>query len=121
MIYLVIGICIFHVEAVSLTCDNTTDVCPGTELTCICSVYSTNSGVMWTLPGSETILLDEKVGSNGTTTDGTFFAANTNKTGGVLESILIYTVTESLVNGTIECLRLGGIAMSTIITDTLAG
>ena len=49
-----------------MTCDNTTDICPGTKLTCNCSVSSTSAGVIWTLPGSETIALDDKVGSNST-------------------------------------------------------
>ena len=84
-----------------MTCDNTTNVCPGTELTCNCSVNST--GVIWRLPGSATIALDDKVGTNDTTTNGIFVAIVTNNTGGVLESMLIYTATESLVDGTIEC------------------
>ena len=94
---------LFHVEAVSLTCDDTTGVCPGTELTCTCSVDS--PGLAWRLPGPETITFDDKagVGSNKTTTNGTFVAVFTNNTGGVLESMLIYTATESLVDGTIVC------------------
>ena len=92
----VVGV-LFHVEAVSLTCDN----CPGTEFTCTCSVNST--GVIWRLPGSEIIVLDDKVGSNSTTTNGIFFAVVTNNTGVVLESMLIYTANASLVNATIEC------------------
>ena len=86
-----------------MTCDNTTDVCPGTELTCNCSVESDK--LAWRLPGSEAIAFDDKagVGSNETTTNGIFVAVVTNNTGGVLESMLIYTATESLVNGTIEC------------------
>ena len=85
-----------------MTCDNTTSVCPGTELTCCtCSVHS--PGLTWTLPGSATIRLDDKfVGSNNAT-DGIFFAVVTNNIGGVLESMLIYTATESLVNATIKC------------------
>ena len=51
---------LFHVEAVSLTCDDTTDVCPGTELTCTCSV--SNDALIWILPGSETLSIDEKRG-----------------------------------------------------------
>ena len=81
-----------------MTCD---DVCPGTELTCTCIVNSI--GLIWTLPGSETIPLDDKVGINGTTTNGLFVAVVTNNTGGVLKSMLIYTATESLVNATIVC------------------
>ena len=87
------------------------DVCPGTELmlTCTCSVNST--GLAWRLPGSETIVFDEKYGigstSNRTTTDGMFVAVVTNNTGGVLESMLIYTATESLVNGIIKCVAQG--------------
>ena len=88
-----------------MTCDDATDVCPGTKLTCncTCSVNSTSAGLIWRLPGSETITLDEKVGNNGTTTNGLFIAVvtSTNNTGGVLEYMLIYTATESLVNGTI--------------------
>ena len=89
-----------------MTCDSTTDVCPGTELTCTCSVPSV--GLTWRLPGSETIQLDDKavVGSNKTTTDG-IFAVVTNNTGGGIESMLIYTATESLVNGTIVCAEEG--------------
>ena len=104
-----------------MTCDdaddNTTDVCRGT---CTCSVES--DGLIWRLPGSVSIVFDDKagVGSNGTT-DGIFFAVITNKTGGVLESMLTYA-TESLVNGTIECSgNAGAGAMSTTINVTLAG
>ena len=74
----VVGV-LFHVEAVSLTCnddiDDDDDTCPGTDVTCTCSVLT--AGVLWRLPGSETILLDDKLGSSGT--DGTFFAVITNK------------------------------------------
>ena len=90
-----------------MTCDNTTDVCPGTELTCTCSVNSTNAGLIWRLPGSETIGFDDKegvaIGSNKTTTNGIFLAVIITNNTGVLESMLIYTATESLVDGTIEC------------------
>ena len=113
------------VEAVSLTCDNTTGVCPGTEVTCTCSLNST-MGLTWTLPpavpGSETIPLDSKVGSKGT--NGIFCAVITNNNTGVLESMLIYNATESLVNDNIKCegvVGQGGIVMSTTITVTLAG
>ena len=40
-----------------MTCDDTTDVCPGTELTCTCSVES--DGLIWRLPASETIALED--------------------------------------------------------------
>ena len=105
-----------------MTCDNTTDVCPGTELTCNCSIDS--PGLVWNLPGSETIPLDDKVGSEGTTASGIFFAVITNnKTGGVLESMLIYTATVSLVNATIECKELGvmGRSVSATIIYIFAG
>ena len=114
---------LFHVEAVSLTCDNTTDVCPGTELTCTCSVDS--PGLVWILPGSEKLSSDDKGKFTvNVTTDGTFVAVVTNNTGGVLESMLIYTATESLVNGTIECKEEGisnAESASVTITDTFAG
>ena len=92
----------YRSEAVSLTCDDT-----GTGLTCNCSVSSPE--LAWRLPGSETIIFDDKadVGSNKTTTNGIFFAVVTTKTGGILESILIYTANESLVNATIECKEQG--------------
>ena len=105
-----------------MTCDNTTDVCPGTELTCTCGVNST--GLIWTLPGLETMALDDKVGSNSTTTNGTFFAVVTNNTGVVLESMLIYTATESLVKGSIVCEGQGLVqprSASITINDTFAG
>ena len=107
--------------SISLTCDNTTDVCPGTELTCTCSV--SNDGLIWRLPGSGEILIDDKGEfSSNVTTYGIFIAVVTNNTGGVLESMLIYTATESLVNAIITCsgaVRAG--AMSTMITVTFAG
>ena len=95
----------YRSEAVSLTCDDATDVCPGTKLTCTCSVNSTSAGLIWRLPGSGTIAFDDKegVGSNRTTDNGIFFAVITTNNTGVLESMLIYTATESLVNDTIEC------------------
>ena len=110
-----------------MTCDDATDVCPGTELTCTCSV--SNDALIWTLPaGSENIAFDDKgVGTNRTTANGIFFAVVTNNTvvatndtGGFLESMLIYNATESLVDDTIECSGNAG-AVSTTITDTLAG
>ena len=109
-----------------MTCDNTTDVCPGTELTCNCSTnISNNTGLIWALPGSKTITFDIKDGvgmrKNSTTTnDIIFFAVVTNNTGGIMESMLIYTATESLVDDTIKCSGHVG-AMSTTITVTLAG
>ena len=115
-----------------MTCNDTTDVCPGTELTCICSVSS--SGLAWRLPGSEfktlTLAFDDKEGAlvgsckKKSTTDSTFVAVITNNTGGVLESILIYTATESLANGTIECKEEGNSqlrSVTAVITDTFAG
>ena len=108
-----------------MTCDDTTDVCPGTELTCTCSVNSTsgNIALIWTLPGSVNIALDDKVSSNSTTTNGMFFAVVTNNTGVVLKSMLIYTANESLVNGTIECKEpaMGQPNASVTINDTFAG
>ena len=109
-----------------MTCDNTTDVCPGTELTCTCSV--SNDALIWTLPGSGVISIDDKGEFSGNvTTSGIFVAVLTNNTvvndtGGFLESMLIYTATESLVNDTIECSgNAGAGAMSTTITVTIAG
>ena len=107
-----------------MTCDNTTDVCPGTELTCACSV--TNAGLVWTLPGPGEISIDDKGQfTNNVTTNGIFVAVIiillfTNNTGGVLESMLIYTATESLVDATIECSG-NEESVSTTITVTLAG
>ena len=111
----------YRSEAVSLTCDDTTDVCPGTELTCTCSVSST--GLIWTLPGSGEIAIDDKGEFSGNVnTNGIFLAVLTNNTGGILESMLIYNATESLVNVTIMCSgNAGAEAMSTTITVTLAG
>ena len=113
-----------------MTCDDTTDVCPGTELTCTCSV--SNDALIWTLPaGSENIAFDDKegVGTNRTTANGIFVAVLTNNTvvatndtGGIVESMLIYTANESLVNDTIVCSgNAGAGAMSTMITVTIAG
>ena len=123
----VVGV-LFHVEAVSLTCDDTTDVCPGTELTCTCNV--SNDGLIWTLPGSGVISIDDKGEfSSDANTYGIFVAVLTNNTvaaingtGGFLESMLIYTANESLVDATINCSgNAGAGAMSTTITVTLAG
>ena len=114
---------------VLLTCDDTTDVCPSTELTCTCSVIN-NTGLIWTLPGSGVISIDDKGEfSSNVNTNGIFVAVLTNNTvvalnntGGILESMLIYTANESLVNATIVCSGNGGAgAMSTTITVTLAG
>ena len=105
---------------VSLTCDDTTGVCPGTELTCTCSIYSPI--MVWALPGSESIVFSNSDAVGSIIANGIFVAVVTNNTGGVLESVLIYTATESLVNATIECQSvINGEAVSTIITDTLAG
>ena len=117
-------------EAVSLTCDNTstTDVCPGTELTCTCSI--SNDKLIWTLPGSRNniIVFDNTEGVGSNSSNGIFFAVitNTSNNTGVLqlESMLIYTATEPLVNVTIKCSDIGAEAMSTMnltVTYTLAG
>ena len=102
-------------------CDNTTDVCPGTELTCTCNV--SNDALIWTLPGPGVISTDDKGQfTDNVTTNGIFVAVVTNNTGGVLESMLIYNATESIVNDTIMCSgNAGAGAMSTTITVTLAG
>ena len=112
--------------SISLTCDDTTDVCPGTELTCTCSV--SNTELVWKLPGSETITFDEKagVGSNETTINGIFAIITDNTGSGGKKSMLIYTATESLVNdsNTIECVTVVGImsmSKAIIITGTFAG
>ena len=109
-----------------MTCDNTTDVCPGTELTCNCSV--SNDALIWRLPGSGVISIDTKGEfSSNVNTNGIFVAVLTNNTvvatnNTVLESMLIYTATESLVNDTIMCSgNAGAGAMSTMITVTIAG
>ena len=112
----------YRSEAASLTCDNTTDVCPGTstELTCTCSVAGYQ--LAWNLPGSLTIKFhgNQCVGSNGSS--GVFFAVVTNNTGGRKESMLIYNATESLVNDTIECVgKTHQDSVSVIIADTFAG
>ena len=120
LINCVVGIIVFHVEAVSLTCDNTTDVCPGTELTCTCNV--SNDELIWTLPGSGEISFDEK-GQLSMRYSSVFVAVLiNNNTGGILESMLIYTANESLVNVTIACSgKAGAGTVSTMITVTLAG
>ena len=111
----------YRSEAVSLTCDNTTDVCPGTELTCTCSVQYSFFELVWRLPGSRTISIDDKGEFTvNVTTDGIFVAIVTNNTGGVLESMLIYTATRSLVNDTIECSSFR-MSVSATIADMFAG
>ena len=60
-------------EAVSLTCDDTTSACPGTELTCICSVDTV--GLLWHLPrGGGDIPLTRSLGIGYTNTAGIFTA-----------------------------------------------
>ena len=122
-----------------MTCDNTTDICPGTELTCNCSVLD-SPGLVWRLPRSVTITFDDKAGVGSNETNGIFVAVVTNNTvvvtnntavvtnyTGVLESMLIYTAsaTESLVDGTIECKEEGIYQQEsefvTITDDTFAG
>ena len=103
-----------------MTCDDATDVCPGTELTCTCSV-SDSLGLVWRLQWSVSITFDDKadVGSNETTTDGAFFAVVTNKTEGVLESMLIFTATASLVDGIIIDCTEEGTAQSEVASVTI--
>ena len=111
----------YRSEAVSLTRDDTTDVCPGTELTCTCSVPSPI--LVWNLPGSVTIVfgVSDSVGSNRTGTNGVFFAVVTVNTGGK-ESMLKYNATESLMSSNIECEDpVSGNANTTTITVTFAG
>ena len=117
----------YRSEAVSLTCDDLhvhVHVCPGTKLTCTCNISST-AGLIWRLPGSDTITFDDKagIGSNGTTTNGIFAAVLTNNTGGRTVSMLIYTATESLMNDTILCVDNQNVQefASVKITDMFAG
>ena len=126
----VVGV-LFHVEAVSLTCyddDDTTDVCPGTEVTCTCSVES--DGLIWKLPLGPIITFDYKdgVGKTINETNGVFVAVltnntviATNNTGRILESMLIYTATKSLVDATVECKEQGTGQASVTINDIFAG
>ena len=100
--YLVLMCCLYpssiyyRSEAVSLTCDDTTDVCPGTELTCTCSVDSI--GLVWDLE----ILLCQCV--NATNTAGIFTAMITElPAGGGIVSVLRYNATQTLVNSDIVC------------------
>ena len=104
-----------------MTCDDTTDVCPGTELTCNCSVPS--PVLTWNLPGSVTISFTggDGVGSNETGAIGVFFAVVTDNTGGK-ESMLKYNATEPLMSSNIECEDgLSGNTNTTTITVTFAG
>ena len=109
----------YRSEAVSLTC---ADICPGTELTCTCSVPSDELKWVLHVPGSaipEEIIFDntDGVGSTITATNG-MFAVVTDNTGGRKESMLTYTATESLVNGTIEC---AGSVSQRSVSITFAG
>ena len=103
-----------------MTCDDTTDVCPGTELTCTCSV--SGSVLVWRLPGPVTIVFTgaDDVGSNQTGINGVFFAVVTDNTGRK-ETMLKYNATESLMSSNIECEDGSGNANTTTITVTFAG
>ena len=87
-----------------LICDSTTDVCPGTELTCTCTVP--NFALKWYLPGSRSITFTENMGVGCSEKVSLFFAVITNNTGGK-ESVLKYNATMSLVNnlydGIVKC------------------
>ena len=93
----------YRSEAVSLTCDDTTDVCSGTELTCTCSVPSPT--LIWRLPGPVYINFSviDHVGSNVTDTNGAFVAIFTAYTGTDLVSLLKYTASDESMNEVIQC------------------
>ena len=91
-------------EAVSLTCDDTTSACPGTELTCICSVDTV--GLLWHLPrGGGDIPLTCSLGIGYTNTAGIFTAEiiDTPPEGIVPLLIIRYNATQILVNKDIVC------------------
>ena len=94
--------CTYHhyrSETVSLTCDDTTDACPGTELTCTCRVESI--GLVWDLEIYH-FLLCQSV--NATNTAGIFTAMITElPAGGGIVSVLRYNATQTLVNSNIVC------------------
>ena len=111
----------YRSEAVLLTCDDTTDICPGTELICTCTVPDV--ALFWYLPGSVQIAFTGKdgVGSNEIGVNGIFFVIVTKDTGGK-ESVLKYNATESLVNEIIKCANGIDHSYSTAtITVTFAG
>ena len=78
-----------------MTCDSTTGVCPGTELTCTCTTPA--PVLTWILPGSVTIEFpgSDGVGSSETGPNGTFFAIVTYVSSEKKESMLRYTATEN--------------------------
>ena len=101
-----------------MICDNTSDVCPGTVLTCTCTVPS--SALVWNVPGTIAFTGGDGVGAHNT--EGMFFAIVTNDIGGNKESLLNYTADESLVNHDIQCEDgVGGTTNTTTITVTFPG
>ena len=89
-----------------MACDDTTGVCPGTEVTlCTCSIPSV--ALSWTLPGGDQITfgIDDGVGANRSV--GAYTAIITDDTGGRV-SVLTYTATTTLMDGNIECEDLVG-------------
>ena len=100
-----------------MACDDTTGVCPGTEVTlCTCSISSV--ALSWTLPGVGQIAGDG-VGANRSV--GAYTATITNDTGSRV-SVLTYTATTTLMDANIECADLSGTnPPPTTVTVTLAG
>ena len=88
--------------AVSLTCDDTTSACPGTELTCTCSVDT--NGILWRLPrGGGDIVFARDSGVGVTKTGGIFHAKITDISPKRIVSLLKYNATQILVNTVILC------------------
>ena len=105
--YLVLLCCLsifYRAEAVlvSLTCDDTTTACPGTELTCTV-VHSV--ALVWDLPGgSGDIVFVRNQGVNATVTAGIFTAEIAElPSGGGIVSVLKHNATQALVNSDIVC------------------
>ena len=105
-----------------MTCDDTTGVCPGTEVTlCTCSIPSI--GLTWTLLGGGlgqiTFDNDDNVGT--VKILGPYTAIITDDTGGRV-SVLTYTATTTLIDANIECQDIvGSDPPPTNVTVTLAG
>ena len=107
-------------QAQSLTCDNTTSACPGTEVTlCTCSI--TGVALSWTVPGAGQLSFDDQDGVGAEKSEGAYTAVITDETGDRV-SVLTYNATATLMNGDIECNDLAGPdPPPTTVTVTFAG
>ena len=104
-----------------MTCDDTTSICPGTEVTlCTCSIPGV--ALVWKLSGEDKITFGALDGVGANKSEGAYTVTITNDTGDRV-SVLTYTATTTLMDANIECQDLNSVdpPPTNTVTVTFAG